>query len=146
MNEVCIRGRTESNPVHIHSYSYTDTSNNISFGGTNFCTNEAKLTSGSLGCDISYYLSLSLCVSFLLLPLWSIRHPWNALFHFSFIFLRQTVGLLGRVNSPSQVHYLTSTDRHACLEWDPNHDPSVRAEKTVRALDSAATVIGAVSH
>jgi hypothetical protein len=27
-------------------------------------------------------------------PLWSIGHPWNTLFHFSFLILRQSVGLL----------------------------------------------------
>jgi hypothetical protein len=46
-----------------------------------------------------------------LFPLWSIGHPWNALFHFSFLILRQSVGLLGRGISPSQDRYLhTNTE------------------------------------
>jgi hypothetical protein len=52
------------------------------------------------------------------------RHPWNALFHFSFLILRQLVGLVGRGISPSQGRYLhkhrIDTDKHPCLEWDPN--------------------------
>jgi hypothetical protein len=54
--------------------------------------------------------------------LWSIQHPWNALFHFSFLILRQSVGLLERGISLSQGRYLykhsTNTDKHPCLEWD----------------------------
>jgi hypothetical protein len=71
--------------------------------------------------DCSVYLSLF----FLLLPLWSTGRPWNALFHFSFLILRQSIGLLGWVSSPSQDRYLThthriNTHRHPCLEWDSN--------------------------
>jgi hypothetical protein len=65
----------------------------------------------------------SLCTSItyrLLLPLWSIRHPWNALFHFSSLILIQSVGLLGRWISPSQGRYIhehrINALRHSCLE------------------------------
>jgi hypothetical protein len=40
-----------------------------------------------------------------------------------FLNLRHSVGLLGRVISPSQGRYLTQTQnkhRHPCLEWDSN--------------------------
>jgi hypothetical protein len=67
---------------------------------------------------------LSLSLSFLLPPIWSIGHPWNVLFHFSFLFLTQSVGLPGRGISPSQGRYLYKhiiyTDKHPCLEWDSN--------------------------
>jgi hypothetical protein len=49
----------------------------------------------------------------LLLSLRSIRHPWNASFLFSFLYLKQSVELLEREISPSQGHYLTQTDIHA---------------------------------
>jgi hypothetical protein len=42
-------------------------------------------------------------------PTWSIGHPRNALFHFSFSNLRQSVGLLGRGISPSRGRYLSRT-------------------------------------
>jgi hypothetical protein len=70
-----------------------------------------------------FWLSLSL---FLLLPLCSIGHPWNTLFHFSFLIARQSVGLLGRGISPSQGHYVHRTTqtqnkrKHPCLERDWN--------------------------
>jgi hypothetical protein len=48
-------------------------------------------------------------LSFLLLPLWSKGQPWNALFHFSFLILRQSVGLLWREISPSQGRYIQRT-------------------------------------
>jgi hypothetical protein len=71
---------------------------------------------------------MSLSIYFLLLPLWSIGHPWNALFHFSFLILRQSVGLLGRGISPSQGRYLykhrINTNIHASSEIR-THDPSV---------------------
>jgi hypothetical protein len=68
-------------------------------------------------------------------PLRSFIHQWlySPLFgpdlFFSFvIFLTQTVGLLGRVISPSQSRYLHTgqhkqnkrSHRHPCLEWDSN--------------------------
>jgi hypothetical protein len=52
--------------------------------------------------------------------------PWNSPFHFGFLDLRHSVGLLGRVISSSQGLYLytkrnahihTST-KHPCPEWD----------------------------
>jgi hypothetical protein len=66
-----------------------------------------------------------LSLSFLLLPLWSIGHSWNASFHFSFLILRQSVGLLGRGISSSQGRYLQhrhgiNADKHPCVEWDSN--------------------------
>jgi hypothetical protein len=71
-------------------------------------------------------------LSFLCLPLQGIGHPWNASFHFSFLIVGQSVGLLERGISPSQGRYLykhrINADRHRCLEWDSNHDPSVRAD------------------
>jgi hypothetical protein len=69
-----------------------------------------------------FFISLSLC--FLLLPLRSLGHPWNALFHFSFLFLGQSIGLLGGGISPSQGRYpykhRINTHKHPCLEWDSN--------------------------
>jgi hypothetical protein len=74
---------------------------------------------------------LSLSLSFLLPPLWSIGHPWNVLFHFSVLILRQSVGLLGRGISPSQGRYRykhrINTDKLPCLDWDSNSRSSVRA-------------------
>jgi hypothetical protein len=74
-------------------------------------------------CRLGYKAS-SLSLSFLLLPLWSIGHPWKALFHFSFLILRQSVRIPGRRISPSQGRYLykhrISTDKHPCPEWDSN--------------------------
>jgi hypothetical protein len=83
---------------------------------------------------------------FLLLPLWTTGHPWNALFHFSFLILRQSAGLLGREISPSPGRYLhkhrINAHRHPCLEWDSNP----RSQRWgVHALDRAATVIGPIT-
>jgi hypothetical protein len=65
------------------------------------------------------YLSISLPVA----PTWSKGHSWNASFHFSFLILRQSVGLLGRGISPTQGRYLQghhkrriNADRHPYLE------------------------------
>jgi hypothetical protein len=69
-------------------------------------------------------LFISLSPPFLLPPIWSIGHVRNALFHFSFLILRQSVRLLGWGMSPSQGRYLykhrINTDRHPCLERDSN--------------------------
>jgi hypothetical protein len=75
----------------------------------------------------------------LLLPLWSIGHPWNALFHFSFLIL-YTVGrtpwtgvqLVARP-LPKQTQ---NKSRKPCMSGIRTHDPSVRA----------ATLIGTVIH
>jgi hypothetical protein len=91
------------------------------------------------------YRHLSHSLSFPLLPLWSIGHPWNTLFHFRFLILGQSVGLLGRGISLSQGRYLhmaTQTQNkrwHSCLGW------AIRAferAKTFHALDRSPTVIG----
>jgi hypothetical protein len=78
----------------------------------------------------STYNLNTLSLSFLLLPLWSLGHPWNALFHFSFLILIQTVELLGWGMSPSQGHYLykhtINTNIHA-LSGIRTHDPTVWA-------------------
>jgi hypothetical protein len=56
--------------------------------------------------------------------------PWNSPFHFGFLDLRQSVGLIGRVISSSQSLYLyTNTEKHThththtkhpCHEWYSN--------------------------
>jgi hypothetical protein len=93
---------------------------------------------------------MSLFLYFLLLKLWSIGHPWNVLFHFSFLILRQSVGHLGRGISPSQGRYLCRTTqtqnkrKHTSVPWvgfEPTIPVFERA-KIVHALDRAATVIG----
>jgi hypothetical protein len=53
----------------------------------------------------SYGSGIYLSLFFMLLPLWRIGHPWNALFYFSFLILRQSVGPLWRGISPSQGRY-----------------------------------------
>jgi hypothetical protein len=72
-------------------------------------------------------------LSFLLLPLRNIGHPWNALFHFSFLIPRQSVGLLGRRINPSQGPHLhrhrINAHRHPCLEWDSNPRTQYSSER-----------------
>jgi hypothetical protein len=75
---------------------------------------------------------------FLLLPLWSIRHPWNAFFHFSFLILRQSVGLLDGGSACRKAPTYTNTDQtqtyiHA-LNRIRTHDPSVRASEDSSCL------------
>jgi hypothetical protein len=66
-------------------------------------------------------------------PNWGLGLPqWNSPFHFSFLYLRQSVGLFGRVISSSQGLYLyTNTEKythththtntkHICPGWDSN--------------------------
>jgi hypothetical protein len=87
-----------------------------------------------------YSLSLSL---FSVAPTWSVGHPWNALFHFSFFILRQSADLLWRGISPSQARYLHRTtqtqnkrrqaDRHASIEIR-THDSSVQASENISCL------------
>jgi hypothetical protein len=84
-----------------------------------------------------------LSLSFLLLPLWSIRHPWNASFHFSFLIVRQSVGLLGQGISLSLGRRYLHKHRQTYIPWvgfEPTIPVFERA-KTVHALDRAATVI-----
>jgi hypothetical protein len=68
--------------------------------------------------------------------LWTIGHPWKASFHFSFLILRQFVGLLGRGISTSPGRYLHRTTQ---TEWTYTnihassgiriHNLSVRADE-----------------
>jgi hypothetical protein len=72
-------------------------------------------------CSVSSHSTIFLSL-FLLLPLWSIGHPWNALFHFSFLILRQSVRLLAQGISPSQSRYLhktTQTQNKRRQTWMP---------------------------
>jgi hypothetical protein len=78
-------------------------------------------------------IPLSLSVSFLLLPISRRGHSWNALFHFSFSILRQSIGLLGQRISPSQGSYLhkhrINADKHPYLEWDSNPRSQCSSER-----------------
>jgi hypothetical protein len=79
--------------------------------------------------------------------LWSIRHPWNASFHFSFLIFRQPAGLHGRGISPSQCCYQTQTQNKRGQTAIPRVGFETTTlvferAKTVHALDRAATVIG----
>jgi hypothetical protein len=82
-------------------------------------------------------------------PTRSIGHPWNVMFHFSFLVLRVSVGLLGRGISSSQGRYLHRTTqaqnkrRQTSMPW-VGFEPMIPAferAKTVHALDRTATVI-----
>jgi hypothetical protein len=82
-------------------------------------------------------LSRSLSLSFLLLPLWNIGHPWNPLLHFSFLIIRQSVGLLGRGISTSQGRYLHKHRINADIHvWSAirTHDLSVRTSEDSSCL------------
>jgi hypothetical protein len=64
-----------------------------------------------------------------------------------FLILRHSVGLIGRVNSPSQGRYLTQTQNTQKQTSMPRvgYEPTIPAferAKTVHALDLTATVIG----
>jgi hypothetical protein len=80
-------------------------------------------------------------------PTRSTGHTWNALFHFSFLILRQSVGFLGRRISPSQGRYLhrstqTQNRRRQIsmpLVWFEPTIPVFERAKTIHALDRAAT-------
>jgi hypothetical protein len=83
----------------------------------------------------------------------SFIHQWlyspllgPGLFFSSVIFCTQTVGLLGRMISPSQGRYLHTgqhehTDIHALSGFETTI-PAFKRRKTVHALDLATTVIG----
>jgi hypothetical protein len=82
--------------------------------------------------------------SFLFLSFWSIGHPWNVLFHFSFLILRQSVGLLGPLwtgDQPIARPLPTQTQnkgRHTSMPWvgfEPMIPKFERAKK-VHALDA----------
>jgi hypothetical protein len=67
---------------------------------------ELSFDTGENGSDGIAYTKLetvaSLSLSFLSLQLWSIGHPWNALFQVSLLILRDSVWFLGRGISSSQ--------------------------------------------
>jgi hypothetical protein len=77
-------------------------------------------------------LSLSCCP-----PLWGIEHPWNALFHFSFLILRRSVGLLGWGISPSQGYYLYK-HRQTSMPW-MEFEPTIPAFKRVKSVHALQT-------
>jgi hypothetical protein len=66
---------------------------------------------------------VTLSLSFLWPPHWRIGHPWNALFHFNFLILRQSVGLLGsRISLSHGRHLYTTTQtqnkcRQTSMHW-----------------------------
>jgi hypothetical protein len=67
--------------------------------------------------------------------------PWNSPFHFGFLDLRHSVGLLGRVISSSQGLYLyTNTEKHTqtlsihALSGIGTHDPGFRASEDSACL------------
>jgi hypothetical protein len=100
-------------------------------------------------CTFSIF-SVHVSLSFPLLPLRSIGHPWSALFYPTFLILGQSVGPIGRRISLSQGRYLHSTTqiqnkcRQASMSWvgfEPTIPVFERA-KTVHALDRTATVTG----
>jgi hypothetical protein len=71
-------------------------------------------------------------------PIWGLGlPPWNSPFHFSFLDLRQSVELLGRVISSSQGLYLyTNTEKrthtnikHPCPEWNSNPRSRLPSER-----------------
>jgi hypothetical protein len=84
----------------------------------------------------------------LLLPLWSRGHRWNVLFHFSFLILRQSVGLLGGGIglSPTQDtgQHKQNKRTQASIPWMGFEPiiPVFERVKTVHVLDRAATLIG----
>jgi hypothetical protein len=84
-------------------------------------------------------------------PTWSIGHPWNASFHFSFLILRQSVRLLGRVIRPSQGRYLAQTrSKHRQTSmprvgFEPRI-PVLERAKTFHTLDRVATLISEVKN
>jgi hypothetical protein len=77
------------------------------------------------------------------------RHAWNASFHFSFLILTQSVGLVGWGISPSQGRYLHKQNKCRqtsafCVGFELII-PLFQRAKTIHALDHAATVIGCES-
>jgi hypothetical protein len=80
----------------------------------------------------SFEISLSL---FLLLPLWITENPWNALFHFSFLILRQSVLLLGRGISPSQGPYLNTLQHKHRKTHTHTHTSNIHGRSGIRTHD-----------
>jgi hypothetical protein len=78
-------------------------------------------------------------LSFLLLPIWSIGHPWNASFHFSFYILGHSVGLLGRGISPSQDRYLKRIIQKQ-NKYRQTSTPRMGLEPTIPAFDREKAV------
>jgi hypothetical protein len=82
---------------------------------------------------------LCLSLSFLLLPLWSVGHPWNALFHFSFIIIKTVGRTPWTGDQPVASRYLhihrinAHTDIHASSGIRTD-DPSVRANVDASCL------------
>jgi hypothetical protein len=88
-------------------------------------------------------------IFFLLLALWSIRHSWNALLHFSFFILVCRTPWTG----DQPVAMPLATQDNTNTEYNQTDMPSVGFEpiipvferaKTLHALDRAATVIGLI--
>jgi hypothetical protein len=65
----------------------------------------------------------------LLPPLWSLGHPWNALFQFSFLIVTQLVGLFGWSISPSPIQDNTNAEYIHALSGIRTHNPNVQARK-----------------
>jgi hypothetical protein len=92
----------------------------------------------------SILCSSSLVFLFLLLPLWSVGHPWKASFHFSSLIL-ETVGRTPWTGDQPVAKPLpnTNTDRYPCIECDskPRSQFSRRRRhfmpQTARPLGSA---------
>jgi hypothetical protein len=123
---------------------------------TNSSTSPKINANFDLACETIQSLSISLpqsiypSVFIFVAPTWITGHPWNSSFHFSFLILGQSAGLLGRGISPTQSHYLHRTTqtqsrrRQTSMPWvefEPTIPVFERA-KTFHALVRAATVIG----
>jgi hypothetical protein len=73
----------------------------------------------------SGYLQLFLSTSLLFLPRWSIGHPLNVIFHFSFLMLRQLARLI-RLDQPITRPLCTQTQTYIHgLSGIRTYDPSV---------------------
>jgi hypothetical protein len=97
---------------------------------------------------LSLYLRSILILYFHIVFLWRYSPnlglglpPWNSTFHFGFLDLRQSVGLLGRVISSSQGLYLyTNTEKHThtlnihALGGIGTNDPGFRASEDSACL------------
>jgi hypothetical protein len=101
-------------------------------------------------CYVFMRIVHTVSLSFLLLPLWNIGYLWNAFFLFSFLILRESVGLLGLGISSLQGRYLHRTAqtqnkrRQTSMPW-VGFEPTIpvfQRAKTFHASDRAATVIG----